>query len=129
MEDLTVVDKNLLAKIGKNEIGDIIKPLTDEIHLFDTYIAGTSYIENKQLFEDLKINEELVLIREENKFDEKAILVNNSKKQKLGYIPEKDNIVFSRLLDAGKLLKGKVKDIEKQGSLYKISIGIYLYDF
>ena len=129
MEELSIIEKNLLDKIKKNEIGDVINPLKQEIHLFDTYIAGTSYIENKQLFEDLKENEELILIRENNKFDEKAILVNNIKKQKLGYIPEKDNVVFSRLLDAGKLLKGKIRIVEKKGTMYKVSIGIFLYDF
>ena len=129
MEELSIIEKNLLDKIKKNEIGDVINPLKQEIHLFDTYIAGTSYIENKQLFEDLKENEELILIRENNKFDEKAILVNNIKKQKLGYIPEKDNAVFSRLLDAGKLLKGKIRIVEKKGTMYKVSIGIFLYDF
>ena len=129
MEELSIIEKNLLDKIKKNEIGDVINSLKQEIHLFDTYIAGTSYIENKQLFEDLKENEELILIRENNKFDEKAILVNNIKKQKLGYIPEKDNAVFSRLLDAGKLLKGKIRIVEKKGTMYKVSIGIFLYDF
>ena len=129
MEELSIIEKNLLDKIKKNEIGDVINSLKQEIHLFDTYIAGTSYIENKQLFEDLKENDELILIRENNKFDEKAILVNNIKKQKLGYIPEKDNVVFSRLLDAGKLLKGKISNVEKKGTMYKVSIGIFLYDF
>ena len=129
MENITVIQKNLLNKISNNQISDIIKPLTNEIHLFDTYVAGTSYIENKKLFDDLNKKEELILIRENNKFDEKAILVKNKNKQKLGYIPEKDNVVFSRLLDAGKLLKAKLNSIEKKGTLYKISIGIYMYDF
>lgn len=34
-------------------------------------------------------------------------------KEKLSYIPEKDNVIFSRLLDAGKLLKAKVNSVEK----------------
>lgn len=129
MDELLVNNKNVLGTISKTGIGDIIKPLTNEIHLFDTFIAGTSHIDNKDLFEKLNIGDELILIREDNKFDSNAIMVRNKNKDKLGYVPEKDNIVFSRLMDAGKLLKAKVKNIEKNGSLNKISIGIYLYDF
>ena len=129
MNELSNVDKEKLSVIEKNKISEIIKPLTNEIHLFDTFIAGTSYIEDKNLFINLKVGEELILIRENNKFDDNAILVKNASKEKLGYIPEKDNVVFSRLLDAGKFLKAKVKDIEKVGSLHKIGIGIYLFDF
>ena len=50
----------------------------------------------------------LTLHREENKFDSNAILILNEDKKKLGYVPEKDNIVFARLMDAGKLLKAKI---------------------
>ena len=64
-----------------------------------------------------------------SKFDEKAILVLDQENRKLGYVPEKDNLVFSRLMDAGKLLTGKVIDIEQLGSFKKIRIGIYLVDY
>ena len=47
----------------------------------------------------------------------------------IGYVPEKDNIIFARLMDAGKMLAAKIKDIEKKGSFTKIAIGIYLVDF
>ena len=49
--------------------------------------------------------------------------------RKLGYIPEKDNVVFARLMDAGKLLTAKVKHIEPKGSFRMINISIYLVDF
>ena len=39
--------------------------------------------------------------REDNKFDSNAILILNADKKKLGYVPEKDNVVFARLMDAG----------------------------
>ena len=58
-----------------------------------------------------------------------AILVLNEEGRKLGYVPEKDNVVFARLMDAGKLLKAKVTDIEMKGSFHMIRIGIYLVDF
>ena len=49
--------------------------------------------------------------------------------KKVGYVPEKDNIIFARLMDAGKLLAAKITKINKRGTFYQISIGIYLVDF
>lgn len=49
--------------------------------------------------------------------------------RKRGYVPEKDNIIFARLTDAGKLLKAKVTKKNQKGSFTQISIGIYLVDF
>lgn len=120
---------DLVETIKDKSVGDLIKPLTNEIHLFDTYIAGTSHIEDQSVFDKIKINDKLILKREDNVFDSKAILVLNKDKVKLGYIPEVDNIIFSRLMDAGKLLIAKVKTIKKLGNYYKISIGIYMVDF
>ena len=72
----------------------------------------------------------LILKREpENRFDENAILVLDEQKRKLGYIPEKDNIVFARLMDAGKYLTAKVKSYEPKGAFRQINISIYLVDF
>ena len=42
---------------------------------------------------------------------------------------EKDNVVFARLMDAGKLLKAKVTGMELKGGFHMIRIGIYLVDF
>ena len=67
--------------------------------------------------------------REDNKFDKNAILLITENKKKLGYVPEKDNIIFARLMDAGKLLVAKIKKIQKKGTFTQISIGIYLVDF
>ena len=53
----------------------------------------------------------------------------NENSEKLGYVPEKDNIVFARLMDAGKLLKAKITQITQKGSFKQISVGIYLVDF
>lgn len=70
----------------------------------------------------------LSLQREDNKFDSNAILILNEDKKKLGYVPEKDNIIFARLMDAGKLLKAKISRIEQKGSFKQICVGIYLVD-
>lgn len=122
-------NKGTLAKLDKKEIGEVIKPLVNEIHLFDSFIAGTSYIEDKNVFSSLKEGDKLLLFREDNKYDHKAIKITNESKEKLGYVPEKDNIIFSRLMDAGKLLMAKIKKIENKGNFLSISIAIYLVDY
>lgn len=127
--ELTKKEETMISLVQGNELGDIIKPLIKEIHLFDSYIAGTTHLEDKSVLEQIKIGDMLTLQRENNKFDSNAILILNGEKKKLGYVPEKDNIIFARLMDAGKLLKAKITKIDQKGSFKQISVGIYLFDF
>ena len=126
---LTESKKDIIAVADQKCLGEVIKPLSREIHLFDTYIAGTSYLKDPEVLEKIKCGDKLLLQREDNKFDNNDILVFNEAKEKLGYVPERDNIVFARLMDAGKLLCGKIKSIEPKGSFRLINIEIYLIDF
>ena len=127
--ELTEKQQGLVSLVKDTELGNIIKPLVKEIHLFDSYIAGTTHLEDKSVLETLAVGDMLSLQREDNKFDTNAILVLNGEGKKLGYVPEKDNIIFARLMDAGKLLKAKISRIEHKGSFTQISVGIYLVDF
>ncbi len=119
----------LVQLLSQDDMAQALKPLTKEIYLFDTYIAGTSHIDDQSIFKTLKSGDTLILRREENKFDDKAILVLTEQKVKLGYIPEKDNLIFARLMDAGKMLTALVEDILKNGGFTQINIRIYLVDF
>lgn len=119
----------LVLAIEHNEIGELLQPLIREIHLFDSFVAGTTHLSDPSVLEEIKVGDQLSLLRENNKFDSNAILILTADKKKLGYVPEKDNIIFARLLDAGKMLAAKIKGIEKKGSFTKIAIGIYLVDF
>lgn len=127
--ELTERKENAVATIEARELGDIIKPLIKEIHLFDSFIAGTTHLEDSSVLEKIQVGDRLTLQRENNKFDDNAIMILTEDKKKVGYVPEKDNIIFARLMDAGKLLKGKITQIDQKGSFKKISIGIYLVDF
>ena len=111
-----------------NELGDLIKPMIREIHLFDSFVAGTTHLEDKSVLENVQVGDMLSMQREDNKFDSNAILILNADKKMLWYVPEKDNLVFARLMDAGKLLKAKVSKIEQKGSFTQISVGIFLVD-
>jgi len=128
-DEIVEKKESAVAAIESHELGDIIKPLIREIHLFDSYIAGTTHLEDSSVLDTIKVGDVLTLQREDNKFDSNAILILNEDKKKLGYVPEKDNIVFARLMDAGKLLKAKITQISQKGSFKQIGVGIYLVDF
>ena len=119
----------LVMAMEQHAIGDLLQPLIREIHLFDSFVAGTTHLSDPSVLEEIKVGDQLSLLRENNKFDSNAILILTADKKKLGYVPEKDNIIFARLLDAGKMMAAKIKGIEKKGSFTKIAIGIYLVDF
>ena len=119
----------LIQTINQQGIDKVLEPMIKEIHLFDSYIAGTTFLKDPSVLEKIKVGDKLTLQREENKFDDNAILILTESKEKLGYVPEKDNLVFARLLDAGKLLTAKINNVEKRESFYQISISIYLVDF
>ena len=119
----------LISTINRQGLGEMLKPLIAEIHLFDSYVAGTTHLKDKSVLEEIKVDDKLILQREDNKFDQNAILLITESQKKLGYVPEKDNLIFARLMDAGKLLVAKIKEIRKKGTFTQISIGIFLVDF
>ena len=130
MGELMIKNDDLAVLTGSKGIGDVLKPLIKEIHLFDTYVAGTAHLKDKTVLDEIEVGHKLTLKREINKFDEKAIMLISEDGKKVGYVPEKDNIIFSRLMDAGKLLSAKITDIKEcKGDFRQISIGIYLVDF
>ena len=47
---------------------------------------------------------------------------------KVGYVPQMDNLIFSRLMDAGKLLFARIQMKEQRGKWIKIHIKVFLQD-
>ena len=126
-EELSIKQDGIVSLTENHDLGSLIKPLTKEIHLFDSFVAGTTHLSDKSVLDEIGIGDKLTLKREDNKFDSNAILILTESKKKLGYVP--DNVIFARLMDAGKLLIARIAKIEKRGSFTQISIGIYLIDF
>ena len=127
---LVVQNGELTVLTQNGGLDNVLKPLIKEIKLFDSYIAGTSYLKDKSVFDEIELNDKLVLKREDNKFDDKAIMIFTESGKKLGYVPEKDNVIFSRLMDAGKLLIARITSIKKRSESYtQIGIDIFLVDF
>ena len=73
--EITIKQDELLTAIEETSLGELIKPLVTEIHLFDTFVAGTSYLEDSSVLDEIAAGDKLRLRREDNKFDEKAILL------------------------------------------------------
>lgn len=132
MNDLVNKDQGDLIQylIGKESGLTIPKPFERDIYLFDTYVAGTTHTEDIEIIEpSINKDDKLVFYREaDNPHDPQAILIETVKGEKIGYVPRQDNIIFSRLMDAGKSIFGKVIDKEKRGKWVKIKIKIYLHE-
>ena len=115
---------------GKN--GEILipKPFEKDIFLFDTYVAGTTHIEGiEELEQHLNVDDRLEFFREpDNRYDKQAIVIKTIDGVKIGYVPKQDNVIFARLMDAGKLLFGKITSKEKKGSWVKIYIKVFLHE-
>lgn len=132
MNNLEKKDQRGIIKylLNKEAVIDLPKPFERDIYLFDTYVAGTIHIEGiENILSYIKDGDKLVFYREpENEHDPQAIRVETLKKDKIGYVPRQDNIIFSRLMDAGKILFAKVIDKEIRGKWLKIKIKIYLHE-
>lgn len=115
---------------GKNGALVMPKPFEKDIFLFDTYVAGTMYIEGMEELEQyLNLEDKLDFFREpDNQYDKQAIVIKTVDGVKIGYVPKQDNVIFARLMDAGKLLFGRISAKEKKGSWLKINIKVYLHE-
>lgn len=132
MSDLIKKDDNtgLIGLLHGQGGLTIPKPFEHDIFLFDSHVAGTSFIEGiEELEPHFKIDDRLDFFREpDNNYDENAIVIKNADGIKVGYVPREDNVIFSRLMDAGKMLFGRITHKEMKGKWLKINIKIYLHE-
>ena len=105
------------------------KPFVQEVELLDCNIAGTTFLNLKDIEPKLKKHQLLILKREpKNNYDNKAILILTEDGQKLGYVPQEKNEILSKLMDAGKLLFGRLDEKNWFGRWLKLDIQVYLRD-
>lgn len=132
MDDLIKTEGTGLVSLLHKAGGDIAVPLPfeREVFLFDTYVAGTTHITGiEELAPHLHEGDRLQFFREpDNYYDRQAIVIKNEDGVKIGYVPQKDNIIFARLMDAGKLLFGRIAQKELRGSWLKLDIKIFLQE-
>lgn len=132
MSDLITTETGGLMGLLHNQNGELAvpKPFEKDIFLFDTHIAGTSYIDGiEELEVHLNEDDKLDFFREpDNKYDKRAIVIKTIDGVKIGYVPRYDNAIFSRLMDAGKLLFGRISSKEGSGRWVRINIKVYLHE-
>ena len=76
-------------------------------------VMGFRHYEGKQVWDDLRIGQKLLLIREpDNTYDSQAIRVE-WQGHKLGYVPKADNIDLARLMDNGTNVEAKITALNR----------------
>lgn len=133
MNEIFDPGENGLMDLPRDKNGELVIPdlIEKDIFLFDTHVAGITYIPGiMDLEPHLDIGDRLHFFREpDNLYDPNAIVVKTDEGIKIGYIPKKDNVVFSRLMDAGKLLFGKITDKELVDERWlKISLDLFMHE-
>ncbi len=102
-------------------------PFGRDIVLLSCTVAGTSHRDLDAVEPDLALGQELVLRREpENPHDALAIRVQRSDGALLGYVPRRKNEVLSRLMDAGKLLVGRLMAKEREEGWLRLEVEVSL---
>ena len=105
------------------------KPFVQEVELLGCNVAGTSFLDLDDIEPRLKKHQLLMLKREpNNEYDNHAILILTEGGQKLGYVPQEKNEVLSNLMDAGKLLFGRLDEKSWMGTWLRLDIQVFLRD-
>lgn len=77
----------------------------------------------------MNIGVELILYREqENPNDKHAIRIETINGEKIGYVPRQNNVIISRLMDAGKEIVGELIEMESRGNWFRIIFAIFLHE-
>lgn len=138
MANELIMDENTtLSLYSKKKIEELIKPLKKEIFLTNSFIAGItkelSGVSEQEFFNEVSLNDELILQREPDGFSEDSIRVYSKNGVPLGFVADKDNEILARLMDAGKQIKAIVVNCQAEtkeaGIRPYVNIAIYLVDF
>jgi len=128
--DLVIVKDNWLEVADK--LKDLPAPFQREIFLLECHVAGTTHVGDIEAkTKDLVVGDLLTLQRDpENTHDPLAIAVYTAKKERVGWVPQRKNAVFARLMDAGKFVYAKVasKELVEEDEWLDMRIKIYMRD-
>lgn len=129
--DLSSIDPSLLALMrGSFGKDGALQPFVKEIFLLECHVAGTSHQTVKEIEPGLSVGALLPFQREpSNKFDALAIRIHDEGGRILGWVPKEKNEVLARLMDAGKLLFGRLEAKSWVGGWLKLEIEVILRDF
>lgn len=129
MKELTTSESGGLIRMLHEELPGR-KPYSSDLLLLSTIVAGTTHVVGIEELEPfLRPGERLELVRiPDNPSDPNAIKIYTKDRVKLGYVPRKDNQILARLMDAGKLLYGTLREKEWQQDWLRLGVDIYMTD-
>ena len=127
---LIKIDPKYLEIIKNSLTGEgQLKPFVQEVELLSCNIAGTTFLDLEDIEPKLKKHQLLVLKRDpKNEHDDNAILILTEDGRKLGYVPQEKNEVLSNLMDAGKLIFGRLVEKSWVDNWLKLDVQLYLRD-
>lgn len=122
------MDPTILALMRGSFKGDgLPMPFAKEIFLIDTHVAGTTHRNLEGVEPNLKSGDLLCFKRDPgNKHDALAIQIFDEDGHDLGFVPKVKNEVLARLMDAGKLIFGKLENKNWRGSWLELSIRVFM---
>jgi len=95
----------------------------------ECHVAGTSHIKLDDLEPNLYIGQTLAFEREpDNPVDPLAIRIATTEGRLIGYVPKKKKDIIARLMDAGKLVFGRLESKAWYGQWPKIDVMVFLKD-
>ena len=125
--ELIKINPGLIALIEGSDLR--LLPFARELVVLECNVAGTSYQELDEIEPLLQPKDKFFLLREpDNKFDNFAVAIYTSRKEKLGYLPREKNETTARLLDAGKSIFGVLVSKQWNDEWLKLVVEIYLID-
>ena len=57
---IIISKENIVALSANNGITEMIKPLMKEVFLISTFVAGTTHVKDKSVFEEIKEGDKLI---------------------------------------------------------------------
>ena len=127
MKELMVKYENKLGLIDKLGMDMVIKPLTKEIWLKDCFVKEL-LLHGEVKLAKLKVGDELTIKREKLPYDNLCVAIYNNN-VRLGELADYEGGIFARLLDAGKKLVAKVKNVVIMPLYNSLEISISLIDY
>ena len=96
-----------------------------DVYLININVAGTNYIDMSEIYNKL-LEEDMLYLRREpsNAYDSNAIEIITTEGYVIGYVPKENNLILKNLMDKGKYIYGKIKEISDDYN--HINIEIYL---
>jgi HIRAN domain. len=125
LNSLLIKKENKEKKYIEIEDNMLIEEHTKDIYLNSIFVAGLNYLDISETYNKLTEGSILCLIREpSNPYDANAILISTVEGYVIGYIPKESNLILKNLMDNGKYLYGKIKEISDDFN--NINVDIYL---